>query len=391
MLRIPSFLFLLLLAPSLPAAAATFHVDDTGDVVDATPGDGACATAGGACTLRAAVQEANSLAGADRIRVPAGTYRLEISGGGENDAARGDLDVRGRLRIVGDGAGETIVDGGELDRVFDVQAGARVTFLRLAVVGGKTADASGGGINAAASSRLLLKRVLIEGNEAFIGGGIAASGRLKMVASTVRLNFAAVGGGAAISGATAIRSSTFNGNTATGFSSFLGHDVAAQGAGDVLIANSTSTGQIQTIAYCEALSSVCHDAPDVVLANVTANDLSQVALGAAYPGSFTLRNTIVGDCHAELISQGYNFVVPEGCIILGSLAGVVVGDDPLLSSLSDHGGPTETRVPVGVSAAVNGGHPGTPGTGGGTCEALDQRGVVRDQRLPCDIGAVEAP
>jgi hypothetical protein len=40
------------------AHAATFTVDDTGDAQDALA-DGACATVGGACTLRAAVEEAN--------------------------------------------------------------------------------------------------------------------------------------------------------------------------------------------------------------------------------------------------------------------------------------------------------------------------------------------
>jgi hypothetical protein len=37
------------------ALAATFAVDDLVDGVDATPGNGICATARGTCTLRAAV------------------------------------------------------------------------------------------------------------------------------------------------------------------------------------------------------------------------------------------------------------------------------------------------------------------------------------------------
>lgn len=39
---------------------AIFIVDDTVDAIDANPGDGRCATASGACTLRAAVMEANA-------------------------------------------------------------------------------------------------------------------------------------------------------------------------------------------------------------------------------------------------------------------------------------------------------------------------------------------
>lgn len=49
------------------AAAADFLVNSTGDQADASPGNGACATATGACTLRAAIQEANARPGLDYI------------------------------------------------------------------------------------------------------------------------------------------------------------------------------------------------------------------------------------------------------------------------------------------------------------------------------------
>ena len=58
------------------AAAATFIVNSVADAPDVNQGDGKCVTSSGACTLRAAVQEANALAGADTIRIPAGTYRV---------------------------------------------------------------------------------------------------------------------------------------------------------------------------------------------------------------------------------------------------------------------------------------------------------------------------
>ncbi|HEY7454770.1 MAG TPA: hypothetical protein VH683_09405 [Thermoleophilaceae bacterium] len=48
----------LLVLTAASAHAATFTVDDTGDAQDALA-DGACATVGGVCTLRAAVEEAN--------------------------------------------------------------------------------------------------------------------------------------------------------------------------------------------------------------------------------------------------------------------------------------------------------------------------------------------
>lgn len=67
MLTAALLLALLLLALAMPAVAATFTVDSTGDASDASAGDGNCATAGGVCTLRAAIQEANALSGADSV------------------------------------------------------------------------------------------------------------------------------------------------------------------------------------------------------------------------------------------------------------------------------------------------------------------------------------
>jgi len=50
-----------------PAHAATFTVNSTADTSDAAPGDGTCDDGTGVCTLRAAIEEANALDGADTI------------------------------------------------------------------------------------------------------------------------------------------------------------------------------------------------------------------------------------------------------------------------------------------------------------------------------------
>jgi CSLREA domain-containing protein len=60
-----SLVFLLVFVAG-PARAATFVVDSTGDAADAVL-DGACATGGAVCTLRAAIQEANNTVPADII------------------------------------------------------------------------------------------------------------------------------------------------------------------------------------------------------------------------------------------------------------------------------------------------------------------------------------
>ncbi|MCK6527264.1 right-handed parallel beta-helix repeat-containing protein [Myxococcota bacterium] len=108
----------LLLADPAPALAATFSVTTTGDTVDASPGDGVCADVTGACSLRAAVMEANALAGADSVRMPAGTVTFTLAGASEDYATTGDLDVRDDLTVYGAGPGSTIVDAAGLDRIF---------------------------------------------------------------------------------------------------------------------------------------------------------------------------------------------------------------------------------------------------------------------------------
>src|SRR5262245_13517839 len=117
-----------------PAAAVTFTVDTTADAVDALPGDGSCATGAGACSLRAAVQEANALAGPDAITLPAGTYVLTLAGNDDTSAA-GDLDVHGTLAITGAGAATTIIDGNAANRVIEAQVAPGGLPTALTLVG----------------------------------------------------------------------------------------------------------------------------------------------------------------------------------------------------------------------------------------------------------------
>ena len=80
---------------SLAADGLSLVVDSTRDAVDARLGDGVCATAAADCTLRAAIQEANALAGPQQIVLPAGTYALALRPQNDNLADNGDWDVTG--------------------------------------------------------------------------------------------------------------------------------------------------------------------------------------------------------------------------------------------------------------------------------------------------------
>src|SRR5512139_3911774 len=136
-------LFLIIMLTAIfcsSASAATFIVNSITDAVDANPGDGICATAGGVCTLRAAIQEANALADQDTIILPEGTYNLTIEGSGEDSSATGDLDITDAAGVIiqGAGAATTIIDGNGLDRVFHIQPDGVADISGVTIRGGIT-------------------------------------------------------------------------------------------------------------------------------------------------------------------------------------------------------------------------------------------------------------
>ena len=209
---------------SVVMPTVTFTVGSTVDAADADPGDGACDDAAGNCTLRAAIMEANAMVGAASITLPAGTYTLSIAGANEKAAETGDLNITDDLIIEGDGADTTIVDGGGLDRVFEVSrvrgnlAALSVIISGVTVRNGATSGVgSGGGILSEGTLRLT-DVIVSENTAARHGGGIYNDdqGKLTLSDSTVRDNLAISkdGGGILSRGTVTLTNVTVNGNTA---------------------------------------------------------------------------------------------------------------------------------------------------------------------------------
>ena len=73
-----SLVLLIVLGTTQTTSADTFVVNSTDDTSDDNPGDATCVTQLGTCTLRAAIEEANALAGLDIIELPAGHYMLTL-------------------------------------------------------------------------------------------------------------------------------------------------------------------------------------------------------------------------------------------------------------------------------------------------------------------------
>ncbi len=213
-------------------------VDDPVDAPDARPGDGVCDAGGGTCTLRAAIVEANRAPTADRVTLAVDPV-LSLPGTYEDVSATGDLDVVGTLTV--DGGGHA-VDGGGIDRVFDVRG--LIDVVDLAIVGGattveggamrvaavasvelrtssvsaNTAGYQGGGIFNGGGSLRITDSMVVENASDSTGGGVySAGGTVEVVGRTVSGNSAlSDGGGLAVlsSGAMVVSSSVIDGNHA---------------------------------------------------------------------------------------------------------------------------------------------------------------------------------
>jgi CSLREA domain-containing protein len=216
--------------------AATFTVTSTLDQTDVLPGDGVCAAASGACSLRAAIQEANAFPGPDTIKLQTGVYMLTLAGRSEDGCASGDLDITGDLTLVGTGTKNTFINGGSLDRVFHIVLPVSVTLAKITVQNGLSVEGIGGGIYNNGGT-LNLEKSEVSNNFATreggsSGGGIYSdSGQLRLIGCTLSQNSAVSayhsgggwGGGIYINGGTAeIAKSTINRNSTGGYNGGYG-------------------------------------------------------------------------------------------------------------------------------------------------------------------------
>jgi hypothetical protein len=364
--------------------------------------------AGGGCTLRAAIQEADAASGASTVAVPAGRYRLSIAPLGaagslaDNDAGSGDLDISGELTITGAGPATTIVDGAGVDRVFQVGNFANAQLRDMTITG---ADATGGGASQEIDlgggilnqGSIVVERVALIGNLADGGGGMfSIPGTTPVVRdSLIAANRAYAGGGLRLDAGGLIVNTTITGNTLLKLPpgettrkpvslvvplvdeiSGWGGGIDNRGGGDVTIVNSTIAGN-------HALKGGGGLAAGQGYAPIS----EQVALGR-----MTLRNTIVAgntsdagpvNCHVKdqvIASEGHNLDSDGSCFL--SAPGDLPKTDPLLDPLADNGGPTQTL-------ALRAGSPAIDAGGSEGCPNHDQRGTRRPVGGACDIGAFE--
>ena len=351
---------------------AEFTVDSTADVGDSNPGDGVCDDGVGNCTLRAAIEEANALAGSDTITLPVGTY----------NNSSGNLDITDDLTITGAGATDTIIDGSGihiLSGIVDISGvtiqngtgidnAGNLTFTDSTVrnsVGGFVAIYNG------PTGNLTLVRSTLTDNDA---AGIFNDGESTLINSTVSNNFAYDYGGIFNEwrGTLTLTNTTVSGNS-TGIE---GHGGGIYNVGTLFVNNSTIIDN-----EADLRGGGIHNSPGGVVRMIN----TIVAQNTASVGL---------DCYGSPISKGYNWIGDgTGCGLIQKETDLVGTNsspiDPLLGPLQNNGGATETHALLAGSPAIDAIPVADCNDTFAVPITADQRGVVRPQGPACDIGSFE--
>lgn len=377
------FVFAAFAAVPALSGAATFNVNTT---TDNPPSASECQGVASDCSLRQAIDSANTTGGVNTVVVPAGTYDLTLEAEGGNGIENGDLNVTDEnLTIQGAGARQTVIDAGQIeDRVIRLEGASALALAGLTVTGGRTSD-DGGGIYAG-EGVLSLSGVAVTDNESFesgYGGGLYSEGPVLAIVDSVFSDNRNSGDGGAL---------TFYGGELILEDSTLADNVVDT----ALFPGSPGWG-----AYGGAMEG---DAQHLTMKNTTisGNEIidgngGEDGSGAAIEGEFAtyeVVNSIIADntgtevsepdqCTATLGSLGHNleFEEPAGEIRCFEEPTDIVAD-PLLAALADNGGETDT-------VALSAGSPAIDAGDAALCLPTDQRGFARPVGAGCDIGAFE--
>jgi hypothetical protein len=411
--RSPIFLIALALtlaASLLPVAGAAAKVIPVTSAATAGPG-----------SLRAAIEEANALAGGDSIPIEfSGTITL----------ASALPPITGETEISGPGAGLLTVRRGAATgfRIFEADE-TTLSISGLTVTGGLAREGAGiltiSGVEPDKQAHLTLTRVAVRGNEAFAtggtvaaarGGGISSTGTLVLRESLVTENFAkatnattfteAFEAGIAAEDAV-VDHSTIARNVAqatslVGAVRVFAGGASLEGPSSNLIQQSTISENVASAGGGSA-NTVAETGGIFTTGLITGSTISgNAVVGATATGSnvssfpeTVIRDSIVANGHGapncELAVASGGFNIDDGASCGFAAPGDLPNTDPMLDpNLADNGGPTPTHALLAGPAIDRGSSFGA---------ATDQRGLPRPSDFATvpnagggdgsDIGAVE--
>jgi len=384
------------IALDLQAAVDTSLIVDRGDDPDPITAN-ACADAiPNDCSLRGAILNSNTDTGNGYLITfdPAvTTVTLSRGGTGEEANDTGDLDILDDLTITGNGANNTIIDGANIDRVFDIRtAGLTAIFNGVTIQNGDGGNNSGSGIYSWINSDVVINNSRLTTNRRFAifnrdsgtitinnstidgngrfgenGGAILNYGSFVDINnSTISNNLGHAGAvlRTRYGGTTNIDNSTISGNSVGN----VGGAIFMFGAADINIRNSSFVNN-QSV-----------NGGGAIVSNGTVNIQNSI-----------LTNNIAGvagtnDCDGTGFGGSNNLIDDNASGACSTISSAAVTNFD--ATLQDNGGLTWTHALLIGSNAVD--------TGVGGCLdhnnnplTSDQRGVARPQNGTCDIGAYE--
>ncbi|MBK9124766.1 MAG: hypothetical protein IPM16_16820 [Chloroflexi bacterium] len=356
------------------------------DAVDANVGDGICLTAGGDCTLRAAVQESNVL-GVATIEVTGGSYFLMTEGAaGDADAASGDLDITASITISSNG-GYAVLDFFRVqDRAFDLAPGSALTLNGIVIHRAGSPNLNvleGGGIRSDGGLLTLQNSTIQSSQSNSFGGAIyidtatlgiynsALVGNMSLTGSAI---YATNAGGLIVN--TLITANMINPQNLGSASTGTVYVVQGVPENDIAIIHSTIAGNSAPTYGAGLLAHATgFGLPAVVVANsIISDNHAPVApdcdMNAVYAIEWQYLNIVGLESFGCEIFTSPNVIL--GTASLGSPANL--GSFFAMASL----------YPSGASPAVGAGpcHPSV---------SSDQLGAARPQGTLCDLGAIEVP
>jgi hypothetical protein len=324
------------------AHAATITVTSTAD--------------SGAGSLRQAIADA------------AANDTIAFSGNGTITLAS-ELAVNKNLSFVGNGVGNTIIDGNNSVRLFSVDRNITVSWADMTLTRGRAND--GGCIYALNPSVVTLTRVTANACAAILNLGGAIHGySVNLTDSTISGNSATSwGGGIFAFGDLMVSNSTITANS-----------VGARGGG---IYFQPSSGNALTILHSTISGNTASEGGGIYVFLAPPISIGHTVLAG--------NNASISspDAYGPFASTGYNVIGnTTGMTITGTTTGNIINGaaSPLsLGPLADNGGPTKTMA-IGVdSVAYNAGDPSFSGS-----PSTDQRGTARVKMGRIDIGAYES-
>jgi CSLREA domain-containing protein len=407
--------------PSFGATHATITVDETNDELNSD----------GDCSLREAVEAANTNSAVDDCVAGNGTDTITFASGTNNndiDLTLGSVDLTSAMTIDGNGQGTTTVTG---DEFFVDAVTATIKDMTLLDVNNEGGTATVDNVEAtdemnnnSGGSETTVMTITdstlsdVTNNSGFgtahtemtisdsTVGFVDNNSGFDTSSTELTITNSTVGGvdNNAADGSTTTASivdSTFEdegitnndgGTTVTISGTTLvgvnGEAVEVTGGATVTIVNSTITDNDDSGLVVDGT---------VAVINSTIFENASIGIDAPDPG-VTIVNTIVagnsdGDCVGSDDGSGSGVVSLGGNIDGDGTCNLIEASDqpntdPDLGPLADNGGPTETHLPNTGSPAIDLGLDDP-------CPGVDQRGAARPQdgdgngTATCDVGAVE--